>query len=403
MSVWRESTLGELLSFSNGKTSPERTDGLAHPVYGSNGIIGFSNKTNASPRTLIIGRVGSYCGSLYFSDDICWVTDNAILAKAINGNDSKYLFYLLHTLRLNDRRAGSGQPLLNQSILSSIPVVVPSPPEQRAIAHVLGTLDDKIELNRSMNETLEEMARALFKSWFINFDPVRAKMEGRNTSLPKHIANLFPGCLIYSEMGEIPEGWKAGTIGDMVTLNPESWKSSRPPASVTYVDLTNAKWGCIEKIETYAWEEAPSRARRVLRKSDTIVATVRPGNGSFALIDEDGLTGSTGFAVLRPQKIYDREFVWCAATSSHNIDRLAHLADGGAYPAIRPSVVLETPVVLAEHATKKVFSTTTARLVDRMEANKRESHALSALRDELLPKLVLGEVEVRCEEHTLNT
>ena len=176
----RKSTLGELLSFSNGKTSPERTCGSSHPVYGSNGVIGFSDETNAPPETIVIGRVGSYCGSLHFSDSSCWVTDNAIRANAVNGNDSRFLFYLLQTLRLNDRRSGSGQPLLNQSILSSIPVVVPLPPEQRAIAHILGTLDDKIELNRRMNETLEAMARALFKSWFVDFDPVRAKAAFRN-------------------------------------------------------------------------------------------------------------------------------------------------------------------------------------------------------------------------------
>ena len=186
----RESTLGELLSFSNGKASPERSDNSPHPVYGSNGIIGFSDKTNAPSGTIVIGRVGSYCGSLYFSKNSCWVTDNAIRANAVDGNNSRFLFYLLQTLRLNDRRSGSGQPLLNQTILSSIPVLAPSRPEQRAIAHILGTLDDKIELNRRMNETLEAMARALFKSWFVDFDPVRAK-----AALRTHAAHLDPGSI----------------------------------------------------------------------------------------------------------------------------------------------------------------------------------------------------------------
>ena len=172
---WRETTLGGLLSFSNGRSSPLRSEGLPNPVFGSNGIIGFADEANAAPSTIVVGRVGSYCGSLHFSSASCWVTDNAIQATAIDENDARFLFYLLSTLRLNDRRAGSGQPLLNQSILSSIPVVIPAPNEQRTIAHVLGTLDDKIELNRRMNETLEATARALFKSWFIDFDPIRAK------------------------------------------------------------------------------------------------------------------------------------------------------------------------------------------------------------------------------------
>ena len=90
---------------------------------------------------------------------------------------------------------------------------MPPLPEQRAIAHILGTLDDKIELNRRMNETLEAMARALFKSWFVDFDPVRAKAEGRDPGLPKPLADLFPACLVDSELGEIPEGWEVGLFG----------------------------------------------------------------------------------------------------------------------------------------------------------------------------------------------
>ena len=110
-------TLGSLLSLSNGKSSPERSDDLPHPVYGGNGVIGFTNETNSNPGTIIIGQVGSYCGSLYYSKCSCWVTDNAIRAIAMKGNDVRFLYYLLHTLNLNGYRVGSGQPLLNQTIL----------------------------------------------------------------------------------------------------------------------------------------------------------------------------------------------------------------------------------------------------------------------------------------------
>src|SRR5690606_27701666 len=135
-----------------------------------------------------------------------------------DGNDPRFLFYLLSTLSLNSWRAGSGQPLLNQDILSRIPASVPEPEEQRAIAHILGTLDDKIELNRRMSETLEAMARALFKSWFVDFDPVRAKAEGRDPGLPKPLADLFPARLVDSELGEIPEGWKVKCVDDEFEL-----------------------------------------------------------------------------------------------------------------------------------------------------------------------------------------
>ena len=288
--------------------------------------------------------------------------------------------------------------------LAEFPIDVPRTIEdQRAIAHILGTLDDKIELNRRMNETLEAMARALFKSWFVDFDPVRAKMEGRHTGLPQDIADLFPDRLVDSEMDEIPEGWCASTLADVALLNPESWSNRNAPDRILYVDLANTKWGYIDDIQIYTWAEAPSRSRRVLRRGDTIVGTVRPGNGSFSLIDRDGLTGSTGFAVLRPKTATEREIVWCAATSYDAIERLAHLADGGAYPAVRPRTVLDTVVVLPDTRVRLAFSSLAAPLVNRLQENQREARTLAALRDVLLPELIAGEIRVGDAEMALES
>ena len=293
-----------------------------------------------------------------------------------------------------------GVPSIARPVTYLRTVEIPLPPlsEQRAIAHILGTLNDKIELNRRMNETLEALARALFKSWFVDFDPVRAKLAGRDPGLPKHIADLFPDRFVAPELGEIPEGWEVGTIEDIASLNPESWSTRNAPEEVIYVDLSNTKWGCIEKLETYPWKAAPSRARRVLRHGDTIVGTVRPGNGSFSLIGRDGLTGSTGFTVLRPKTPSDAELVWCAATSQDNIDRLTHLADGGAYPAVRPEAIAATTLPLADCATRGAFSSVAASLLNQADANKQQSHTLAALRDALLPELISGDLSVKDAE-----
>ena len=299
-----------------------------------------------------------------------------------------------HELLANASQVGVPSIARPVTYLRSIEIPTPPIQEQRDIAHILGTLDDKIELNRRMNETLEAMARALFKSWFVDFDPVRAKMEGRDTDLPKSLTNLFPNRLVESEFGLIPEGWDVGTLGDIASLNPESWNARNLPEDIVYVDLANTKWGYIEKVEIYSWIKAPSRARRVLRPGDTIVGTVRPGNGSFAFIGRDGLTGSTGFAVLRPYESNDREVVWCAATSPDNIDRLAHLADGGAYPAVRPQAVTGTPVVLADLPVRRAFSSMTTPWLDRIEHNRRESRKLASLRNTLLPVLVSGKLRI---------
>ena len=269
------------------------------------------------------------------------------------GYDHEFMYYWLfaNVAELERHATGSTFKELSGSALKQIRIRLPSAlHEQRAIAHILGTLDDKIELNRRMSETLEAMVRALFKAWFVDFEPVRAKMEGRwrrgetLPGLPAHLYDLFPDRLVDSRLGEIPEGWSATTLAEFACLNPESWTKHTRPELIRYVDLSNTKWGRIENVTEYIAEEAPSRAQRVLRSGDTIVGTVRPGNGSYALIVEEGLTGSTGFAVLRPLRSHYIELVYLAATVRENIEALSHMADGGAYPAVRPEVVSATQV-----------------------------------------------------------
>jgi type I restriction enzyme S subunit len=292
----------------------------------------------------------------------------------------------------------TGQTELPRSRLGAFTVPVPSRNEQRAIAHILGTLDDKIELNRRMNETLEAMARALFKSWFVDFDPVRAKAEGRDLGLPQSLADFFPDSFKDSELGEIPRGWEVGTLADLASLNPESWSKETRPPEIKYIDLSNTKWGRIEAVTPYAASDAPSRAQRVLRPGDTIVGTVRPGNGSYAFIWGEGLTGSTGFAVLRPRAAQYAGFVYLAATAADNIDALQHLADGGAYPAVRPEIVAATSIVRPDDKLLGRFSLAVRPLLAKLAESEQESLILAALRDALLPKLISGELRVKDAE-----
>ncbi|MHC9061191.1 restriction endonuclease subunit S [Nitrospira sp. CMX1] len=316
---------------------------------------------------------------------------------------SRFLYYWMHGSEFFAQFKGvAGQTDMAEYVSLTdqrrMHITLPQIAAQRAIAHILGTLDDKIELNRRMNETLEAMARALFKSWFVDFDPVRAKAQGRDTGLPKHLADLFPDSFEDSELGEIPRGWEVGTLADFSTLNSESWSKETRPVLINYVDLSNTKWGRIQSVTTCAYEDAPSRAQRVLRSRDTIVGTVRPGNGSYAFILVDGLTGSTGFAVLRPQSDLYAEFVYLAATSADNIQALAHFADGGAYPAVRPEVVSATQVIRPNEDILEVFSRYTGPMMLKIADSERESRTLATLRDTLLPKLISGEIRIAASE-----
>jgi type I restriction enzyme S subunit len=349
------------------------------------------------------GKIARYCGA---ADELIahGSTEFIVIRGRDNVTDNDYAYYLtrweyIRSFAVSQMSGSSGRQRVPTSALSALDVPVPPLPEQRAIAHILSTLDDKIELNRRMNATLEAMARALFKSWFVDFDPVRAKMEGRDTGLPPDVAARFPDRLVESELGEVPAGWEVGTIGLCAALNPEIWSKSTAPSAIEYVDLSNTKWGRIEATVRYEWADAPSRAQRVLRCGDTIVGTVRPGNGSYALITEDGLTGSTGFAQLRPHRPEYQEFVYLAVTAADSIETLAHLADGAAYPAVRPDVVLATPVVLADFQVMAHFTRITQPLLLATAQNERESRTLAALRDALLPKLLSGEIRVGDLDH----
>ena len=315
--------------------------------------------------------------------------------------DAGYLRYYLATPEMQAMLlswAGSGgtRNALTKGMIESMEISLPPLSEQRAIAGILGALDDKIELNRRMNDTLEQMARAIFQDWFVDFGPVRAKLEGQEPYLPPELWALFPDRLVDSELGEIPEGWEVKALGDVASLNPESWSRTNRPADLEYVDLANTKWGVIESTQHILWKDAPSRARRVLRPGDTIVGTVRPGNGSYSLIGKVGLTGSTGFAVLRPVHPRFRELVYLSATAPDNIEWLAHRAHGAAYPAVRPEIVSETEIAIPADESKVLdrFSEIVGTILDKMESAKQETRSLAVQRDALLPKLVSGEVRL---------
>ena len=384
---WPTVTLGDCASLVGDKITPANCGdlpyiGLEHIGQGTLSLLGTgeardveSTKTVFRSGDVLFGKLRPYFRKVVRArfDGIC--STDIWVVRPQQGVEAGYLFYLLASTPFvefaNLGAEGTRMPRAKWEHVRGFPVRLPPISEQHAIAHILGVFDDKIELNRRMGETLEEAVRALFKAWFADSHELGAKLDAHPLS---------------------------GNLSEYASLNPEAWSATNRPESVAYVDLSNTKWGAIEKIETYEWSNAPGRARRVVRPGDTIVGTVRPGNGSFALIGQEGLTASTGFAVLRPKADFDAQFVWCAATSKDNIERLAHLADGGAYPAVPAETVAATPVVLADVSARRKFSDATAPLVAKYLASGDESRTLTDLRDTLLPKLLSGEIRIRDAE-----
>ncbi|MCW8335316.1 restriction endonuclease subunit S [Vibrio paucivorans] len=350
------------------------------------------------PKVGTIGKVGIL--SLCEGYDKYLLSTNTMRLKVDPEKADPYFIYYYFTWSKTVRliqamNSKSVQPVFNFTSLKKFPLMLPSLEIQRHASQVIKKLDDKIILNNQTNQTLEEMAQAIFKSWFVDFDPVKAKINGEQPEgMDAATASLFPEKL--DSETSIPEGWTQGVISDIAKLNGKSWTKKKHPDEVHYVDLANTKNGVIESVTSYEFEDAPSRARRVLNPGDTIVGTVRPGNRSFAYIGqtEQPLTGSTGFAVLTPKEEFWSSLVYLATTNDDSIDEYARLADGGAYPAIKPAVVAETECVIPTEEIAKKFWEITGPMLKKAHQNRLENEDLAALRDTLLPKLLSGEIEL---------
>ena len=203
--TWTRMPLGDFVTLQRGHDLPEvvRRPGNK-PVLGSFGVTGWHDEARSAGPGVTVGRSGASLGVVSYSPVDYWPLNTALYVTDFHGNDQLFAYYFLKQFDFRVYNSGSAQPSLNRNFIHPVPVDVPPLSEQRAIAHVLGTLDDKIALNRRMNETLEAMARALFKDWFVDFGPTRAKIEGRDPYLASEIWDLFPDKL---DDGRKPEGW----------------------------------------------------------------------------------------------------------------------------------------------------------------------------------------------------
>ena len=213
---WREASLGEVIELKRGYDLPQRNriPGNA-PVVSSAGITDWHSEAKVKGPGVVTGRYGTL-GEIYFIQDDFWPLNTALYVRDFKGNDPKFVSYFLSGLDFFAYSDKAAVPGLNRNHLHEATVRYPTDVvEQRAIAHILGTLDDKIELNRRMNQTLDEMACAIFQDWFVDFGPVRAKLAGREPYLPPELWSLFPDRLVPSELGEIPEGWEVRSLDDI--------------------------------------------------------------------------------------------------------------------------------------------------------------------------------------------
>jgi type I restriction enzyme S subunit len=283
----------------------------------------------------------------------------------------------------------SAQPNASAKTMTQVKLKLPPLPEQRAIAHILGSLDDKIELNHRMNRTLEAMARAIFKSWFVDFDPVHAKAEGRPTGLPDDIAALFPDSFEDSELGEIPKGWDPSNIGSEFYLT-----MGQSPPGKTYNETGNGL-PFFQGRRDFGFRYPSNRVyctapQRLADHGDTLVS-VRAPVGDINMAMERCCVGR-GVAAVR-HKSGSRSYTYYAMHTLSN--RFAHFeAEGTVFGAINKKQFEELRWLSPAENLVGEFEKIVFALDEQIEKNTNETATLNALRDTLLPKLISGELRV---------
>jgi len=327
--------------------------------------------------------------------------------------DPRFLYYAFTELGHQLEAIGAGGSVytnVSKKRFSDIEVTLPVDiNEQRAIAHILGTLDDKIELNRRMSETLEAMARALFKAWFVDFEPVRAKMEGRwqrgqsLPGLPAHLYDIFPDRLVESELGEIPEGWRVVELEQVIEINPP--RVLRRGQCAPYLDMASmptrghVPLRVVERPYTYGTH---------FTNGDTLLARITPclENGKTAFVDflapnEVGW-GSTEFIVLRPKPPLPAEFGYCLARDPDFREfAIQSMTGTSGRQRVQPEALARYLLVVPSDGVAKAFGALVEPWFRKASASERESRTLAALRDALLPKLIRGEIRVKDAERFL--
>jgi type I restriction enzyme S subunit len=384
---WRSSTWGEEISLEYGKAlrGYDETGGR-YRVFGSNGPIGWTSESLAPGPGVILGRKGAYRGVRY-SPKPFFVIDTAYYVVPKSDLDMRWLYYAIKHYKLGEVDDGSPIPSTTRSAVYMLDLDVPPPAEQRAIAHILGTLDDKIELNRRMNETLEAMARALFKSWFVDFDPVRAKAEGRPSTssgqaipgLPKEMAEFFPDRFEDSEPGEIPAGWSATRWGELVTLEYGKSLSGYDGEAGAYpVYGTNGRIG---------------RYSEPLCKHPGIIIGRKGAYRGVHFCSEPFFVIDTAFYV-EPRRPVELRWAYYELLRQD----INSMDSGSAIPSTSREDFYSLPVLSPPFEVQRAFAQLLNPFWDRQKQSDEESRTLAALRDTLLPKLISGELRVKDAE-----
>lgn len=372
---WRSGSLGDFIELKRGYDLPSSVRRAGNvPIVSSSGVSGSHAEAKVKGPGVVTGRYGTI-GQVFFIEEDFWPLNTTLFVRDFKGNDPQFVSYFLRTFDFNSFSDKAAVPGVNRNHLHMAQVQFPDLSEQRRILGILGSLDDKIQLNRRMNETLEAMARAIFKSWFVDFDPVRAKSEGRQPQgIPAHIADLFPDSFQDSPLGPIPSGWKRGCLGDLCKLKRGH---DLPSDSRTSGEFHVVSSSGVSGTHAEAKVRGPG------------VVTGRYGTiGKVFFVETDYWPLNTTLYVEDFKQSPPR-FIYHLLSG---VDYTSY-SDKAAVPGVNRNHLHQEPVTIPPMEVRQAFAELITPLHAVVAANLHESRTLAALRDTLLPKLLSGEVQ----------
>ena len=347
MTEWKEYKLGEIGTFGNGKVRPQKQGDI--PIYGGNGILGYCDEYNYCGETIIVGRVGAYCGSVYYENRPIWVSDNALALKPKNNYNTRFIYYLLKKYNLNEYAEGSSHPLVTQTLLNAIEIIFTDDIEKQIrIAAILSSLDDKIELLHRENATLEQMAETLFRQWFIE---------------------------------EAKEDWKEVLLEDIAYLSAGGDK----PKKVSY-NRTNELnipiySNGVENEGLYGYTDIP----KITEESVTISAR---GTIGYVVLRTEPFVPIVRLITLTPKKHITSKYLYFWA-KSQDINGTGTTQQQLTIPDFKLTKVLLPGEELISKFTNEVN-----QYYKKILLNKKQIQTLTQTRNSLLPKLMSGDVKI---------
>jgi len=428
-SDWHKFKLGDLGSFRNGANFSKKDYAPGFPIVNvkqlyahryveTDNLLEVSSKAISNPESLFLknGDIlfarssvkGSGAGqaAMISSCPENTIFSGFIIRFRIEARDIALPLFVNYLLRSDIYRellpriaSGTTITNLSQGTLASLPILLPPLPEQRAIAHILGSLDDKIELNHRMNHTLEAMAKAIFKSWFVDFDPVRAKAEGRPTGLPDDIAALFPDSFENSEIGEIPKGWEVKPIGQVVkcvggstpsTKNPAFWAGGKNPF-VTPKDMSSLTSPVILDTSRYITDAGVAKISSGRLPSGTVILSSRAPIGYLAITEVTVSVNQGVIAMICNKDLPNHYVLYWTET---NMETIKSNASGTTFAEVSKRNFRPMPVAVPVKPVLDAFVQQVEPLHRQLVLNLQESATLARLRDTFLPKLISGELRI---------